>query len=475
MANFTGNSGLKRVLSTKDVLVVAFGAMIGWGWVISSGQWIESGGVIGTILAFVIGGIMIYFVGLTYAELTTAMPRCGGEQNFSYVAFGALGSFICTLALVLSYIGVVCFEVVSFPTILQYLFPKIQTIHLYSMAGFDVYLPWLLIAVIMAVFMTYINIRGAKTAAKLQTVLTVIIAGVGIVLLAGSTVTGSIENVNQQAFMGDTTSSKIWNIMKVAIMTPFFLFGFDVIPQAAEEISVPLKKLGKLMLLSIALAVVFYAMVVFAVGLVMSRTQVEDSLQATGLVTADAMAIAFNSTTMAKVLILGGLCGIVTSWNSFLIGGSRVMFSMAQSKMLPGRFSLLHPKYKTPTKTLLLLGALSILAPFFGRKMLVWIVDAANFACCLAYCMVALSFVMIRKKRPDMERPYRVSNYRLVGFIAIIMSGAMAIMYIIPGTACSLVWQEWIIVGGWALLGAYLGIRCKMYYKKEFASKMNFE
>ena len=84
-------SAFRKVLNTGDVLVVAFGAMIGWGWVVSSGQWIRSGGVIGTVLGFVIGGIMIYFVGLTYAELTTAMPKCGGEQVFSFMAFGPTG------------------------------------------------------------------------------------------------------------------------------------------------------------------------------------------------------------------------------------------------------------------------------------------------------------------------------------------------------------------------------------------------
>ena len=55
---------LNKVLNTGDVLVVAFGAMIGWGWVVSSGQWIVSGGIIGTIIGFIIGGLMIYFVGL---------------------------------------------------------------------------------------------------------------------------------------------------------------------------------------------------------------------------------------------------------------------------------------------------------------------------------------------------------------------------------------------------------------------------
>ena len=145
-------SEFSKVLNTGDVLVVAFGAMIGWGWVVSSGQWITSGGVLGTVLGFIIGGIMIYFVGLCYAELTTAMPKCGGEHVFSYKAFGSIGAYICTWSIILSYIGVVCYEAVSFPTILQYVFPKIARGYLYSVGGFDIYFTWLLIAIGMALF-----------------------------------------------------------------------------------------------------------------------------------------------------------------------------------------------------------------------------------------------------------------------------------------------------------------------------------
>ena len=70
------------------------------------------------------------------------------------------------------------------------------------------------------------------------------------------------------------------------------------------------------------------------------------------------------------------------------------MYSMAESYMIPRTFAKLHPKYKTPVNALYLIGILSVLAPLFGRKMLVWIVDAGNFGCCLAYCMVALSFII---------------------------------------------------------------------------------
>lgn len=353
-----------KVLNTGDVLVVAFGAMIGWGWVVSSGQWITNGGILGTVIGLIIGGIMIYFVGLCYAELTTAMPKCGGEHVFSYKAFGPVGSYICTWSIILSYIGVVCYEAVSFPTILQYLFPRMAKVYLYTVNGFDVYLTWLLIAIAMAVLILVLNIIGTKSAARFQKVLTCIIALVGIILVVGSAFTGNASNIQHQMFAGDSGAQMLGNIVKVAIMTPFFFFGFDVIPQAAEEIKVPLKKLGKMMILSIVMAVSFYVLIVLAVGYTMNADQIANSMATTGLVTADAMAIAFNNTNMAKVLIIGGLCGIVTSWNSFLIGGSRALYSMSASYMLPRRFSKLHGKYNTPVNALLLIGLLSIISPF---------------------------------------------------------------------------------------------------------------
>lgn len=474
MAN-KSNQSFQKVLRTRDVIMLAFGAMIGWGWVVSSGQWIQAGGVIGTVIGFLIGGLMIYLVGLTYAELTPAMPKSGGAMNFSYAAFGASGSYITIWALALSYIGVVCFEACSFATIMQYVIPDFLQGYLYTVAGYEVYLSWVAVAILASLLIVYINYIGTKSAAKFQNILTCIIAGVGLVLVAGSAFKGNVENLSSQAFVGNDTGSIIGNIFKVAIMTPFFLFGFDIIPQAAEEINVPLKRLGRLMVLSIALAVVFYAMIVVAIGLVMSPDQIMSSMASTGMVTADAIAVAFSNQAMTKVLIIGGLCGIVTTWNSFLIGGSRVLYSMSKARMLPNMFSRLHPKYNTPYVAILFLGAISVVTTLFGRVMLVWIVDAANFACCLAYCLVALSFLVLRKKQPDMPRPFRVKNGTLIGVLATIMAGFMAIMYIIPGTNCSLIWQEWIIVGGWTIMGLFLAFRAKRLYKSEFCSGIGID
>ena len=102
--------------------------------------------------------------------------------------------------------------------------------------------------------------------------------------------------------------------------------------------------------------------------------------------------------------------------------------------------------------------------------MLVWVVDAGNFGCCLAYCMVALSFIILRSKEPDLKRPYKVKHYKLVGTLAVLMSGFMVAMYIIPNSGCSLVPQEWVMVGGWSLLGVVFFIICKVKYKEKFAT-----
>lgn len=462
------SSDFTKVLGAWDILVIAFGAMIGWGWVVSSGEWIGRGGVVGAALGFVIGGIMVFFVGLTYAELTAAMPQCGGEHVFSHRALGPIGSFVCTWAIILGYVGVVCFEACAFPTIITYIYPKFLKGYLYTVAGFDIYASWLAVAVGIAFIMTFINILGVKTAAVLQTILTCIIGGVGILLMAASAINGDASNLSGQLFVGESIGSIVKSVLSVAVVTPFYFIGFDVIPQAAEEINVPLKKIGKIMILSVVLAVTFYALIILSVGFILNPSEIMSSAKGSGLVTADAMAKAFHSTVMAKVVIIGGMCGIVTSWNSFLMGGSRAMYSMAESYMIPKFFSKLHPKYKTPVNALYLIGALSILAPFAGRKMLVWICDAGNFGCCIAYCIVSISFLVLRKKEPNMERPFKVKNDKFIGTMAVILSGFMVAMYLIPNSGATLVWQEWVMVGGWIILGAVFCVACKKKYREKF-------
>ena len=448
----------ERVLNKKDVFVLAFGAMIGWGWVVLSGEWILKAGTVGAMIAFALGGLMVLFVGLTYAELTAAMPKCGGEHVFSYRALGRNASFICTWAIVLGYISVVAFEAVAFPTVMQYLFPSYMKVHLYSVAGFDIYLTWLLVGVISSILIAAVNYFGVKPAARFQGILTIVIAIIGLSLITGSLFNGEVSNV--QPLFKDGVNG----IIAVAVMTPFMYVGFDVIPQAAEEMNIPFKKIGQILILSVVMAVVWYVAIIGGVSLAMSSTQIETS----ELVTADAMAnVFFNSPIASKVLIIGGIAGILTSWNSFYVGGSRAIYSMAESGMLPSFLARLHPKYKTPCNAVILVGVISSLAPFLGRKMLVSLSDAGGLTIVVAYLIVSISFLVLRKKEPEMSRPYKVKHGKLVGTIAVIMCVVLAIMYL-PGSPAALVWPyEWGILIAWTVLGSVFFVWAKVANKYE--------
>ncbi|RLA21801.1 MAG: amino acid permease, partial [Gammaproteobacteria bacterium] len=174
-----------RVIKSKEVLALAFGAMIGWSWVALTGNWIASAGSVGAILAFAIGGVAVVLVGLTYAELASAMPQAGGEHVYSYRALGRTASFICTWAILLGYVSVVAFEAVALPTVVDYLAPGFSRGYLWTVAGWDVHFTWVLLGVVAAIFMTVINILGIRTAARLQLLATVLVATGGILLITG--------------------------------------------------------------------------------------------------------------------------------------------------------------------------------------------------------------------------------------------------------------------------------------------------
>jgi amino acid transporter len=97
-----------------------------------------------------------------------------------------------------------------------------------------------------------------------------------------------------------------------------------------------------------------------------------------------------------------------------------------------------------------------VIAPLFGRPALVWLVDAGGLGIVIAYAFVAWSFLVLRNREPEMERPYKVRGGLLVGRIALILSLAIAFLYL-PGSPASLVWPyEWGIVFGWVLLGVVM-------------------
>lgn len=88
--------------------------------------------------------------------------------------------------------------------------------------------------------------------------------------------------------------------------------------------------------------------------------------------------------------------------------------------------------------------------------MLLWVANASSLACCVAYCFVAVSFLVLRKKNPTMKRPYKIKRYGFVGVTAILLSGLLILLYIVPNSGSTLVIQEFGITGLWIFIGIVL-------------------
>ena len=435
---------LRRVLGRADLFALAFGAMIGWGWVVLAGEMIDRAGTLGSALAFVVGAGMVLLVGLTYAELTPALARAGGELAFTFAGFGPRAAYVSGWMLILAYMAVCAFEAVALPTVVRYLAGELGGVPLWTIAGWPVTAAWIAIGIGGALLIGAVNYFGVRLASVVQTAGALIMLAVGLALFVPAAFAGNAANM-QPLF------TDIAGFFSVVMMTPFLFLGFDVIPQVAEEVDVPARAAGRLIILSIVIALLWYAAVQITVGFSLTPAQ-----HAAGeLPTADAMVAVWNSATAGRVLVFAGLLGIITSWNACFLGASRLVFAMARCGMLPPVFALLHPRYKTPFVTIVALTALTCVAPLLGRPALVWMVNAGGFAAVLGFFLVALSFVRLRRRAPDLPRPYRVPQAALVGPLAIATTLGFMLLYL-PGSPSALKMHEWLIIGGWMLLGVML-------------------
>ena len=426
--------------------------MIGWGWVILVGRWVSSAGLLGGILAFLIGGLLCVLVGLTYAEMSSSLPLAGGELVYSYRGLGYTSSWVTGWAIGFAYLSVCAFETVAITTALNFLLPLPQIVHLWDISGSPVYLSWASIGVFFAVLVGYLNYKGVKFSGRFQVFATMSLLIVGIVTVLGGVSLGSIE-YTRPVFTGTA------GLVSVMMMTPFMFVGFDVIPQAAEEVNVPYRALGQILVFSILMAVLWYVLMMVAVAFA-APAEVRD----VGTIPlAEAIAYAFNNSWAGKIVVVAGLCGILTSWNGFVVGGSRVIFAMGRAKMLPAAFGQVHPTYGTPHMAILLITVLSIIAPFFGRTAIIWFVDAGAFGTVIAYLMVAASFVVLRKKEPELDRPYTVGGGITIGVLAVAAALFFLTLYL-PGGAGALGTPEWLLVGFWSALGAVLFLWARTSY-----------
>lgn len=449
---------LKKSLSMKDVLAMAFGTMIGWGWIMLAGQWVASAGVVGAAIAFLVGAILSIFVGLTYAELTPALPIAGGELVFSFRGLGYNAAWVTGWMISFAYIGVAAWEGPALSTAIAFLFgdalPQGPT--LWHIQGFDVTPTFLLIGFVGALILAFVNYKGAKASAIFQTTATVAMAMGGIAFLVGGVVKGNVGNMLPVLTDGS-------GFVAVILMVPAMFVGFDVIPQTAEEMNIPLGKIAKVLIISIFLAAAWYMLMIFSIAIAAP----EGIRNGADIPVAESFTYCMKNPIFGKVMILAAMCGILTSWNGFIVGATRVLFSMGRSKMLPEVFAKVHQKHKSPVAAIILVGIITCASPLLGKGALVWFVNASGFGTVIAYFMVALAYIFLRKNEPNLARPYRAPGGVFTGYIAILVTGFFLYLYLPLGSPSPLTGIEWILIGGWIVIGVILYSVKRVKNKKE--------
>lgn len=433
---------LSKVLGRTDIIAIGFGTMVGWSWVMMGPIWVNEAGLVGAIAAFIIGGAIILTIGLTYGELTAALPLAGGEFVFAYRAMGNRAAWIVGWIMSMAYIGVAAWEGIALATAINYMFPLPQVGLLWEVAGYQVHMSWALVGMLGAVIITLLNFFGVRPAVLFQVMATAAMMIIVLFIFFGGAVFGSVDNI------GDMFGS-YEGFSYVFLMVPAMLIGFDVIPQSSEEMNIEPRYIGKMILVCIIVSIIWYILLITGVSL---AAPVE--IRGSGVIPmADVASYMFNGDIFSVIIIVGGIFGILTSWNGFFIGATRLLFSMGRAGMLPAVFGRLHKKYRTPYVAIFLIGAVCLTAPLLGMNALVWFMDTSTFCALISYILVIISFIMLKKNEPELPRPFNIKGGAKTGIFILAITAVYLGLYINANVNLSGVSPEFVITAAWMLLG----------------------
>ncbi|HPE32209.1 MAG TPA: APC family permease [Parvularculaceae bacterium] len=447
---------LERSIPFGHYIAIGVGVIVGVGWVVYSGQWLQEGGPLGAMLAFALGGLLLLPVGYCYAELTSALPLAGGELSFSYFAFGKLAGFLTAWALALNYVFITPFETIAIGTLMETLIPGIATDALYFVGsgGADsrVALSTIIPGLIIGVLLLWLNYSGAKSSTRFQLILVYGMIACTIVFTGAALLKGDVSNLHPlfAAHEGTTGWAAIGaSIVSVLVVVPFFMAGFDTIPQAAEESGAAMnpRQLGVAILISILAGTCFYVLIILAVSISMPWT-VSSKLPMT---TAAVFKEAFGYEWAAKLVIFTAVLGLISTLNGMYIAASRLIFSLGRGGLLPHWFAGVHPVHHTPVNALLFVGAISLIGPFIGKWALIPIVNCNSFVFTIALAVTCASAIKLRMSAPDLARPYRANTLLL--YAGLIVSLLILALMIAPNSPGRIGDVELTIAAGWMGFG----------------------
>ncbi|MGD9265523.1 MAG: APC family permease [Lysobacterales bacterium] len=441
---------LEKSIRPTSAWALAVGTIIGWGCFILPGDYLSWSGPLGAFLGMVGGAVIMLFIARAYGYLIEKYPVAGGAFAFSYMGFGRDHAYICGWFLVLTYLSIVPLNATALPIPVNFfLNDALHLGYLYTLAGWDVYLAEVVLACSTILVFGYLNIRGVRSAGGTQFWMVVMMVGSVVLLAIGSLINpdASVQHLKPLFAPGKS----MWTaILLVLVLSPWAYMGFDTIPQAAEELGFPAKKANRLMFTAILLGCLMYVVVIFATAVVFpwaEHVYPKVPPWATGDSIRESM-----GTPGVTILMLGVVMGIFTGINGFFLATSRLLFCMGRARVLPAWFGRVHPVYKTPRNALLFIMVVSLIAPWFGREAIIWIVNMSALGMALGYGYTSLTAVRL-------SRNTEAQGIRWVFRAAAVFSFSVVALLTLPQSPASLAVPSWIALFAWTLLGAvfYLG------------------
>ncbi|MEF8683636.1 UNVERIFIED_CONTAM: amino acid permease [Bacillus cereus] len=427
------NTGLNRVLGLWQLIAIGLGGIIGVGIFVLTGVAASQHAGPAVILSFIIAGLASAAAALCYAEFAGLIPVSGSAYTYSYAVLGEGVAWLIGWDLLLEYILVIGVVAIGWSGYMQELLQQLG-VHIPVWAqgapgtgdGHRVDL----IASIISLAIAGLLILGMEWGSKFNTLMVII--KVSIILVVIGVGVFYIDSSNWDPFMPFGFNG----IMGGAALVFFAVFGYDTLTTAAEEAKNPQRDLPRAVIISLIIALCLY----IGMSLVITGMAPYHTLN-----NAAPVAKIFSDVGLKWITLFisaAAITGILSVLFSFTLAGSRVWFAMSRDGLLPRWFSTIHPKYKTPHRPTLIIGIIT--AIISGFTPISELAELVNIGTLSAFILICSSIIVLRKKRPDLERKFKTPFIPIIPLIGICFS-----IYLIISLP-KITWIRFVI---WMLIG----------------------
>jgi basic amino acid/polyamine antiporter, APA family len=430
---------LARKLRFTDYFALAFGTMIGVGWLVVMDDWLGRGGPLGAILGFAIGGVLLLPVGYVYGQWVERLPDAAGEAAYAAQVFPPVVSYFTGWMMLLAYFIVCPWEAVAVGKLAAYLFPSLNSFELYRIAGHPVFLPRLLLGLGLTLFIAMLNYRGVRASATFQNWSAASVLLLFLVILGASVTHGSPSN-----FHPSFGAAPLVSIFLTLQIVPYFMTGFESVPKVAEEAHPEFRARGfsRAIFFAVIVGTGFYVLVTAAVAYVAPW----QSLLGKPFATAVAFEQGTGAPWLVRIVMASAMLALFECFNGNFVAASRLVFAFGRRGTIYKGFGKVHDKFQTPSVAVAGIACATVAALLLGDAILVPVTEVGSMAAASGWFMACLSFWLVEKS----------VGKRLVTSIGIAIALLLLVMKLVPVFPGHFSIAEWVALAIWLVLGFIL-------------------